>query len=331
MPFPPVVVDISPPDSPPELRRSLLEACGRAVKSAECVERAADGSADGSIVATVHWRGGGHVRLEVALVASNQKVEREIDFGPHDAPGERWRTTGLVVGTLASVLSRNELPSMGELPEAPEAPKHEEPEKEPEPSLESSPASSGPDPRNTLLRVPRTRRHKPSPTTNLFVDLSALVAPAIVGGPMRLGGEVGGRLHFGNAPVEPAVAVAYSESLSAIDGVDARFFDAFVGVTVTGNLGGPFSTVARGEGFFRWLETSTTASASLGPTSAARVVGGARIGLDGLVRVTKPLSLFVGGAGIFAAGSTDVTVHRRVVGSIPALSYEVRAGLSLAF
>jgi hypothetical protein len=138
-------------------------------------------------------------------------------------------------------------------------------------------------------------------------------------------------LRFSAIPVEPAVAVAYSESLSDVDGVDARFLDAFVGVTVSGSLGGPFSTVARGEGFFRWLETSTTPSGSLGPTSAARVVGGARIGLDGLVRVTKPLSLFVGGAGIFAAGSTDVTVRHHVVGSIPALSYELRAGVSFAF
>jgi hypothetical protein len=327
VPFPPVVVDISPPDSPAELRRSLLEACGRAVKSAECVERGAAGSADGSIVATVRWSGDGHVRLEVALVASNQKVEREIDFGPHDARGERWRTTGLVVGTLASVLSRNELPSVGELPEVPETPKPQEPAKEPEPSPESA-APVGPDPRDTLLRVPRARPRKPRAQTHVIVDLSAVVAPAIGGGPVRLGGEMGGRLRLGDVPVEPAVAVAYSESVSDKDGVNARFFDAFVGVAVSGSLGGPFSTVARGEGFFRWLETSTAASGSLGPTSAARVVGGARIGLDGLVLVTKPLSLFVGAAGIFAAGSTDVTVRRLVVGSIPALSYEVRAGLS---
>jgi len=152
-----------------------------------------------------------------------------------------------------------------------------------------------------------------------------------VGGPMRLGGEIGGRLRIGDVPVEPALAAAYSETLSDVDGVDARIFDAFIGFAVTGNVGGPFSTVARGEGFFRWLETSTAPSGSLGPTSATRVVGGARIGLDGLVRVADPLSLFVGAAGIFAAGSTDVTIHRRIVGSIPALSYELRAGMSVAF
>jgi hypothetical protein len=328
VPFPPVVVDISPSDSPAELRRSLLEACGRAVKSADCVERGAPGSVDATIVATVHWSGGGHVRLEVNLVQSSQKVERDIDFGPHDLPAERWRTTGLVIGTLASVLSRNELPSVGELPEPPAAPKPEakplEPEPEPEPRL----VPSEPDPREKLLIVPRPRAVKPRAPTKAFVDLSALMAPAIVGGPMRLGGEIGGRLRLGKIPIEPALAAAYSESLSDIDGINARFFDAFVGFAVTGNLGGPFSSIARGEGFFRWLETSTTASGGLGPTSAARVVGGARIGLDGLFRVADPLSLFVGAAGIFAAGSTDVTIHRSIVGTIPALSYEVRAGLS---
>jgi hypothetical protein len=331
VPFPPVVVDISPPESPPELRRSLLEACSRAVKSTGCVERNAAGSTEGGITATVRWSGGGHVRLEVTLATSNQKVEREIEFAAHDALGERWRTTGLVVGTLASVLSRNELPSVGELPAPPETPTPEAKAPEPEPAPEPRQVPAEPDPRKTLLVVPRARPHKPRPEAKLFVDLSALMAPAIVGGPMRLGGEVGGRIRFGNIPVEPAVAVAYSETLADLDGVAARFFDAFIGFAVTGNLGGPFSTVARGEGFFRWLETSTSPSGSLGPISAARVVGGARVGLDGLVRVADPLSLFVGGAGIFAAGSTDVTIHRRVVGSVPALSYEVRAGLSFEF
>jgi hypothetical protein len=331
VPFPPVVVDISPPESPAELRQSLLESCGRAVKSAGCVERGAPGAADATISATVSWSGGSHVRLEVVLVLSNQKVEREIDFGPHDAPAERWRTTGLVVGTLASVLSRNELPSVGELPAAPETPDAEVKPREPVPEPEQRHIPAEPDPRETLLVVPRVRARAPAAATKLSVDLSALMAPAIVGGPMRLGGEVGGRLRFGDVPVEPTLSAAYSQTVADVDGVDARIFDAFVGLALTGNLGGPFSAVARGQGFFRWLETSTTPSGSLGPISAARVVGGARIGLDGLVRIADPLSLFVGAAGIFAAGSTDVTVHRRIVGSIPALSYELRAGVSFEF
>jgi hypothetical protein len=329
VPFPPVVVDFSPPESPPELRRSLLESCGRAVKSAECVERGAAGSADAAVAATVTWTGGAHVRLQVILVASNQKVEREIDFGPHDAPAERWRTTGLVVGTLASVLSRNELPSVGELPAAPETPKDEETPREPEP--EPRQVASEPDARETLLVVRHAKERNPRPEAKIFVDLSALLAPAIVSGPMRIGGEVGGRLRFGGMPIEPAVAAAYSETVADIDGVDVRVFDAFVGFAAAGNLGGPFSAVARGQGFFRWLETSTAPSGSLGPTSAARLVGGARIGLDGLARIADPLSLFVGAAGTFAAGSTDVTTHRRIVGSVAALSYELRAGLSLEF
>lgn len=146
---------------------------------------------------------------------------------------------------------------------------------------------------------------------------------------MRWGAELGGRLRFPTTPVEPSAAVAYSESVSDTDGVGVRMFDGFAGFAVTGALGGPFSSVAHGEGFVRWLEVSVESTTSAKPTELHRVLGGARIGLDGLVRLADPLSAFLGAAGVFSAGSTDVTVHHRFVGSIPALSYELRAGVSL--
>lgn len=333
MPALPIVIAISPADSPSELRRTLLEACGRAVKVTECVERTAtkEPPSDGSIVATITWRGAGHVRLEVALRTANQTVEREIDFGPHDATEERWRTTGLVVGTLASVLARNELPSAGELPAAPEPeataePRAPEPERTPDRPLPSEPEA-----RSTLLRPPHTHRRRAPPRSEVFVDASALLAPAIVGGAFRSGGELGGRWRPAGFPVEPAAAVAYSETISDYHGVESRFFDAFIGLAVTGKLGGPFSSTARGEGFVRWLEVSTNPSGSLGPTEKARVYGGARVGLDGVVRITDPFSAFVGAAGIFGAGSTDVSIRSSALGSVPALSYELRLGMSLGF
>src|SRR5438552_3609364 len=124
--------------------------------------------------------------------------------------------------------------------------------------------------------------------------------------------------------------MAYSERHSEVERVDARVFEPFFGFAISGILEGSFSSVARGEGFVRWLEARADESPALSPAALSRVVGGARIGLDGLVRITDPLSLFIGAAGVFAAGSTDVTSHRRIVGSIPALSYELRAGLSLS-
>jgi hypothetical protein len=328
VPLAPVVVEVSPPESPPELRRSLLDACGRAVKNGGCVERGTAGSEEATIVAVVTWRGNEHVRLEIVLRDAPQKVEREIDFGPHDAPEERWRTTGLVVGTLASVLSRNELPSVGELPEAPEAPKSET-KAVPQPAPESVPQPE-PEAKDVLLRPPRTGPGRAPARTRALIQLSALLAPALGGGPMRSGAELGGRLRFPATPIEPSLAVAYSETLSDVDGVGVRMFDAFAGFSVTGALGGPFSAVAHGEGFVRWLEASVGSTASSSPTALPRVLGGARIGLDGLVRLADPLSAFVGAAGVFSAGSTDVTIHHRFIGSLPALSYELRAGVSLA-
>ena len=130
-------------------------------------------------------------------------------------------------------------------------------------------------------------------------------------------------------PVEPVVEVAYSESVSDYQGAETRIVDAFAGVAVTGDLGGPFSSVARGEGFFRWLEASTEPGGSLGPTEKSRILGGARLGLDGLVRIANSFSVFVGAAGIFAAGSTDVSIRNQNIGSVPALSYELRAGVTL--
>src|ERR1041385_9436198 len=94
----PVVVQVSPAESPGDLRRALLESCGRAVKTTDCVEpRDPTASSDSVIVATVTWNGSDHVRLEVTLKKTSQVVDREIDFGPHDAAEEQWRTAGLVV------------------------------------------------------------------------------------------------------------------------------------------------------------------------------------------------------------------------------------------
>jgi hypothetical protein len=334
VPASPIVVVISPPESPVELRRALLSACAQAVKTAGCVEpdtgpAGTSTPAEGVIVATVTWSGTEHVRLEVALRKANQTVEREIDFAARDAPEERWRTTGLVIGTLASVLARNEFPSAGELPEPPEA----EPAPAPsatEPAPPEAPAEPPSNAKETLLRPPHAHRRSSERTVRAHVDLSALVAPALVGGPFRLGGALGGRLHVRAVPYEPAATVEYSETLSDFHGIRARFFDAFLGFAVTGALGGPFSIVARGDGFVRWLEAHVEPSGSLGPTEKSRVLGGARVGLDGVMRVADPFSLFVGAAGLFAAGATDVSTHNRNVGSVPALSYELRLGVSLA-
>lgn len=300
------------------------------MKTAECVEpgEKSPEPSESAIVATVTWRGTDHVRLEVTLRPSHQMVTRDIDFGPHDAVEERWRTTGLVVGTLASVLARNELPSAGELPEVPEPERPPAPSpEEPEPELSAPPPQSNA--RDTLLQPPHFHGRPPAPPWRLFVDAAGFVAPAVVGGPYRAGGDLGLRLRAAALPVEPAADVEYSESLADLSGVRIRIVDAFLGFAVSGNLGGPFSSVARGEGFFRWLEASAEPVGALGPTEKARVLGGARVGLDGMARIVDRFSVFVGAAGIFAAGSTDVRARSQSVGSVPALSYELRAGITL--
>src|SRR5215471_6679784 len=99
-----VAVEIAPPDAGTALKQSLLDACSRAAEQ-RCTEP--QGETEPNIVAIISWRDPLHATVEVALRREQRWIVRTMAFVDQDAPEERWRAVGLVIGTLASHISHN--------------------------------------------------------------------------------------------------------------------------------------------------------------------------------------------------------------------------------
>ena len=338
MPYPPVVVEIAPAQSPPELRRTLLDACSRAVRDATCVEPKEAGSETPVAVAIVSWRGKAKVRVEVALRREQQWIVREIQFDARDPAPERWRAAGLVIGTLASVVSRG-----GELP----AGKPSDRSKGvPPPVRRAAPDGARPQPtappesdspasvRTAEAALGELGAESATPASvppDVWLELVANVGPGLDPGPLRLGPELGVRVRLAELPLYASASVSYAEGLERSNDVRASWFEGFAGLGLQRSLGGAFVGLAHLEALAQRFAVSVSTQGSEAPAGGDRFLGGARIGASVAWWVSEPLGLVVGGYGKWITGATDVRVRGERVAVAPVLSYSAGAGFLYGF
>lgn len=98
----PIAVEVLATDRAREHLSVLLSACTRAAGDAECLSAHELDGQDSRAVAIVTWEGR-RVLIEIGLRQGERPVRRTrtLQFEPSDDLRERWRTVGLVVGTLA--------------------------------------------------------------------------------------------------------------------------------------------------------------------------------------------------------------------------------------
>src|SRR5262245_19662315 len=102
MPIPPVIVEL-PPDAAAHEAAALVEACNRSLpeRGCELARPERDGEARSGL-ALVRRRGEQKLVIELGVLRGGKVswVLRELEFKVDDPEHERWRTVGLVIGTL---------------------------------------------------------------------------------------------------------------------------------------------------------------------------------------------------------------------------------------
>jgi hypothetical protein len=325
--LPQVVVEIAPPESAPELKSALLDACTKAAQGAMCVEAGTAQEDAPGVVAIVSWQGASHVRLQVALRREQEWVAREITFDEHDVPEERWRAVGLMIGTLGSVIARGETP----LPEtpaepAPAAPSEPKPVSTvPERQIPSPSPPSPPSPRHGAITIELPGPHR------AFIGMAAVSGSAFEQGAPRLGGEIGGSALISRAGLYSSAAFSYQEGLARAHGVRTTWIEASLGLGFARELGSAFVGVMRADGFCERFAPLVAIPDTPGPTTDDRWLGGARLGADLMWWGLEPIALLIGGAARWTAGTTDVRFDGTSIGTTPAFGYFVRAGIAHGF
>jgi hypothetical protein len=320
--LPQVVVEIAPPESAPDLKAALLDACTKASQGATCVEAGTTQENVPGVVAIVSWQGPGNVRLQVALRREQEWVAREIHFDEHDVPMERWRAVGLVIGTLGSVIARGEAPPSETPPEPAPAPPPLAPVV-PVPNRHPlSPAAPPPKPRAVELPGPR----------RAFISVSAVSGSAFEQGAPRLGGELGGSaLLSSRAGLYSSAAISYEEGLARTEGVRTTWLSAALGLALGRDLGSHFVGLARADGFCERFTPLIEPAGTAGPTTGDRWLGGVRFGADLMWWGLEPVALLIGGAARWTAGTTEVRYEGSGLGTTPSFGYFLRAGIAQGF
>jgi hypothetical protein len=329
-----VAIEIAPPDAAPPLKQSLLDACGRSAE-APCVEAQGE-QAEPSIVAIVSWQDPLHVRLEVALRHEQRWVVRAMAFAEQDAPEERWRAVGLVIGTLGTLIAQNKEPPGTEAshavapPGAAEGPGPVEPALPPlrsEPAPAVPPVEGTPDhvaPGESGTAPAGNEKHRDG-----WVGAALVVGSALDHGSPRMGAELDGQVHLGSS-VYALVGFSYSAALARVDGVQTTFAEAFAGLLYAREVSKNYNAAFHVEALAERFSPSIT-SGDGGPTEGERWLGGARAGADVFYWGLEPIGFFLGAAAKWTAGATDVRRSGQYVGSAPTLGYVVRAGTAFDF
>jgi hypothetical protein len=299
----PIVIDVGIVDPQRELVTALVDACTQAATSAgtECrlVRDAPSGGY--AAIAIVTWEEGDRARIEVGIrrEPSSEWRTRELVFQGADAPIERYRSVGFVVGSLATAVHDDT---------ATKAPVAE--------VAHPTPAVAGaarPDPKPLVapkpVRAPAGEADpeaepepEPGPGSNRNVPRRGWVgiAGTIGGGLDRGSARLGGSLDVGVGVVKHLyVLLSAGASTRARDdsGVAPQWLDAGVGLGV--QIGHPKSLHL--DCTSQVIAEQFTAQARVGAERAenTRTTAGARFSAAGVLPLVAGFDFVLGGQLVF--------------------------------
>ena len=304
MPIPPVIVEL-PPDASAHEAAALIEACNKSLpeRGCELISPGRDGEAR-SGVALVRRRGERKLLIELGVLRDRKVswVLRELEFKADDPEQERWRTVGLVIGTLVG----------------------------------QAEAGSPPEPRNDLAQEPRrapadtpvARDIRPKVAewrASLGVD--AVAGPALEQESWRLGAGFGGGFRLARSPVFLQLGLRYAATPRDSDGVALSWASAAAGVGVHWDLSRPLKLESTAALVVERVGASATSADTGESDSGARFTAGGRLGLGLLVLPSGFFGIFVGTEGTVLASTTRLVVAGQDAGRVQNPTYGFGLGL----
>lgn len=329
----PVAVEIAPADAPREHVAVLLEACTRTKRDTECV--AAESVDDGSTfaVAIVTWQGQERALVEVGLRRGGRPEwrTRVLDFEGRDDVLERWRTVGIVVGTLANEeldasAERGGTSTTSPSDTSPDSAPLQAPKAEEASSRRQRPRSSEPEPLETTDAPGRSggsSHAPPSSKTAAVLDLGAALGPAL--GRARSGGFARMRIPVFR-PVFGVAAFRYFEQSAMPLSVGARWLTLAVGAGGV-FVASPFELTVSVDGRAEWFTAS--AERDDREASMARWLAGAGLNATFGWMLLDSLGVFAGGEVAYMFGSTPLKVQGVPAGEDKAARYSGELGLRI--
>jgi hypothetical protein len=290
-----VVIEAPTPEVDSAHADALAAACTAALSSGRCVV-SSGGTA--LVRAMLSLQADGTARI--ALTGPGGEAERRLRFAEADAPVERWRSAGLVIGTVAEGLR----------------------EKPPRPTPPPQPASPPP-PR---IDEP-SKQEQPPP---LWIDVGAQVGPALEDASAR-GGPVL-RVGYGIAdlPIAVTASAAYAYRSADDRELEVHWLTAGGGAAAVFRLlDDELWLDARAEIVAHFLAARATAGASEQAGSASRWLAGGRFGADAAWMFHRNAGAWVGLDFTVVGHGTQLTILGSPAGRAP--PYEIAPQLGVRF
>lgn len=205
-----VVIESAALRADESLARIVVDACTAALAEDRCA--VAPSPSGARVSATVELdESAPAARIE--LRNPSLTVARVLRFAPGDSPAERWKSIGLVIGTLAESASSD-------------AP-HGEPAGNPSPTRAPSPApglasNDAPAAPIGALSTPQARR--------LWLDAGLVIGPALDDGTWRAGPAVTASYGLGETPLSAGISVRFTTRPSDARGVAVTWLSAGAGL-----------------------------------------------------------------------------------------------------
>jgi hypothetical protein len=310
VPLPIVVVEVAPADADRELVQVLVDSCNSAVPRGRCVLEDPDDSelSAPTGVAIVSWQGDGSVRVEVGVQkqARSEWLSQELSFREQDDPEQRWRATGLAIGTL-----------VGEMRWQAQQPA-KEPARDPQKDVgQPAPARDRAEPRPAAGPI----------ELRSWLDAGPVAGSALDDGSFRIGAFARGAFQLPESPLFGALSVSYQARPNDTHGIDVTW------TTVAGGAGyrlfvagSRLDVDLRLEGVWQYVRVSASDPISGASGSAASSVFGVRGGADASWTLARPIALLIGAEISGLNRTVDVRLRDERIGTASRLQYALLGG-----
>jgi hypothetical protein len=273
--LPTVAIEVVQPEGASAATGTMVDACTRALAEGRCA-LAGQATAPVTVTAIVTWDSERHERARIEVGAAGRERGawqiREVAFLPQDDDPERWRTVGLVVGTLAG--------RVRELDERPAPPAAPNPVRVPAGRAGAAHAAV----------VPTSATPRPSAG---WIDAAGLFAPGLDDGSWRFGAQLRGALSLRVVPVFGFLSLRYAVRPEDDAGLGVQWATGGAGAGLHVEAGPALAIQPHAE-LLAELVRASVGDANQAEDAGSRWVFGARFGIDLVWRIRPPVSVFVG-------------------------------------
>jgi hypothetical protein len=312
MPLPPIAIELSPTDAASAEAAVLIDACSRSLPDRGCrLGREGGERTESSGVAIVRRRGELRYVIELGLRQRGEPrwVMRELSFKPDDPPAERWRTVGLVIGTLVGEADAAKPAEARKPPGTP-------------PAAPAKPAAS-------LHPAPSHDATLPEP--RVWLGLDALGGPALDDGTWRFGGDVRAEYRPASSGLMASASGRYELRPRSESGVGVDWLSGSLGAGVAAELGGRVSAEATLAVVIERIHADVDEPGSGETDEGSRWVLGGRLEVGAMVSPWPRFGLWAAGSVGVPASPTRIVLRDRELAVAPSptvgLALGVRIGL----